>query len=745
MLNDVELFNCSPSQRPVRSLPRAGPSHKAHKQRPVPVEDVIEITDSEDEPGPSTSRAPGLVSSSSSVWEIDPPPGAVSSKSKAQAQASTSQPQVQEQQPLFLPDLDEPLAGPSRSPKRNLDDAAPPPPPSQTPSRVLETESSAEIFIPPEEDPDPFSGYLAQVLEILPDVDPSHALALITLHHEEQQNEVVATVLQTLFEDPQYPKADKKGKRKREESGEESPSVRQRVEVEMATIDYGNKERPQPAGPFYQDLALANLYSDFPKIPVSHIRREFKNQNNLFAPTYIALDAELSSGILQHKPLAGRRIETGKGKGVLREDPDLELEKAYIAERQNKVDAEFAERLLKGDRVEDDGSGIECGCCFDTHPFDEMIQCPDAHLFCKTCMTSYAESKLGAHDIKLLCMDQSDCKLPFPDSELRRLLTPTLLSLYERIKQSKEIAAAELENLEECPFCEYKVVIENDQEKLFRCENANCGAVSCRQCQKLDHLPKSCKEMEDDKKLDARHAVEEAMSAALMRNCPKCGKGFLKETGCNKMTCPGCATVTCYVCRKVISGYDHFNQQQPPYNVAADNSKCPLWDQVEKRHADEVTAAAKKAIEDYKRLHPDADDKDIHVDLPDAPPLGPPLPGQAIPAVVPPLPHPHYAQAAHHHHVHVHLNEPMQFRMYQPPGLPPAAPQALPQHQQHVPHVNNVLERMRVGMVAQQEMLRNMQAAQVAQRARALPPPAPMPVPVPARRPVRAVPKRKRK
>jgi len=60
-------------------------------------------------------------------------------------------------------------------------------------------------------------------------------------------------------------------------------------------------------------------------------------------------------------------------------------------------------------------------------------------------------------------------------------------------------------------------------------------------------LPKSCEELENDKKLDARHLVEEAMSTlvsnlfypmnmvnvanilaqALTRNCPKCKKGGL--------------------------------------------------------------------------------------------------------------------------------------------------------------------------------------------------------------------------
>lgn len=140
-----------------------------------------------------------------------------------------------------------------------------------------------------------------------------------------------------------------------------------------------------------------------------------------------------------------------------------------------------------------------------------MVQCPDAHLFCKECITSYAENQLGQHNPNIVCMDQGGCKLAFTDAELKRFLSSKLLELYERVKQAKEIEAAELDGLEECPFCEYKAVIENPDEKLFRCEHEDCGAVSCRACKKLvglsrspigsslshvflqDHLPKSCK------------------------------------------------------------------------------------------------------------------------------------------------------------------------------------------------------------------------------------------------------------
>lgn len=115
----------------------------------------------------------------------------------------------------------------------------------------------------------------------------------------------------------------------------------------------------------------------------------------------------------------------------------------------------------------------------------KMTQCPDAHLFCTTCVISYASTLLGEQNHQIACMDQSGCKLLFSPIELRRFLPPKLLELYERICQRKELEAAGLEGLEECPFCEYQVVIENEHEKLFRCERPDCGAVTCRKCKKM--------------------------------------------------------------------------------------------------------------------------------------------------------------------------------------------------------------------------------------------------------------------
>jgi len=114
----------------------------------------------------------------------------------------------------------------------------------------------------------------------------------------------------------------------------------------------------------------------------------------------------------------------------------------------------------------------------------EMIQCSEGHLFCLECMVAYASNLLGERNFKIVCMDQSGCSQPFPESELKRFLTPNLLSLYWKVRQAKEVEMAALDGLEECSQCEYKAVMDNRWERVFMCQTKECGAVTCRDCKK---------------------------------------------------------------------------------------------------------------------------------------------------------------------------------------------------------------------------------------------------------------------
>ena len=144
---------------------------------------------------------------------------------------------------------------------------------------------------------DPTSTAVAQILEIIPNVDPTHLLLLIETHLptfsvfrgnrnpdndggegsaaveereatvEEQVQGVVGHVLHHLFENPDYPKADLraggKGKGKRvggpdDEEGLEGKGKGKAKESssKKPKIDYASIERPFPGGPNYFDLAL---------------------------------------------------------------------------------------------------------------------------------------------------------------------------------------------------------------------------------------------------------------------------------------------------------------------------------------------------------------------------------------------------------------------------------------------------------------------------------------------------------
>lgn len=89
----------------------------------------------------------------------------------------------------------------------------------------------------------------------------------------------------------------------------------------------------------------------------------------------------------------------------------------------------------------------------------------------------------------------------------------------------------------------------------------------------------------------------------------KCKKTFIKDHGCNKMACTGCGNLQCYVCSKDIKDYRHFGNG---------NGKCPLHDNTDKRHREEVEKAEKAALEKLRIEHPELDEDDLKVKVSEA-------------------------------------------------------------------------------------------------------------------------------
>lgn len=174
---------------------------------------------------------------------------------------------------------------------------------------------------------------------------------------------------------------------------------------------------------------------------------------------------------------------------------------------------------------------------------------------------------------------------------------------------------AGIENLASCPFCpyaaEYPPVEENRE---FTCQAPDCEKISCRICKLESHIPKSCEEHSKDQGLSVRRLIEEAMSAAMIRRCNKCNTPFVKEEGCNKMTCTrnGCFNIQCYVCSKSC-GYDHFDDA----SRGGKEGNCPLFESAETRHDQEINEAQKIALARVRAEHPEYTDEDLKIKLSD--------------------------------------------------------------------------------------------------------------------------------
>jgi len=225
---------------------------------------------------------------------------------------------------------------------------------------------------------------------------------------------------------------------------------------------------------------------------------------------------------------------------------------------------------------------LECECCYEGTPEDDLILCPEGHTFCYQCVKEATTVAMGDGKSGVECM--SECREEISGRQLARALEPTLLRKLEQRRQREEVMSAGLEKLVSCPFCPYQAIMEDIYDKVFVCRNEECGIESCRKCGKVNHVPKRCEEAPEVEK--ARKRIEEKLTMSMLRECWQCKKLFYREGGCNHMTC-SCGAQMCYIC-KLPMGRGIGDRCQ---------GRCPQY-QDEALHKKEVTEAAVIAKEE---------------------------------------------------------------------------------------------------------------------------------------------------
>ncbi|KAJ4432000.1 hypothetical protein ANN_20614 [Periplaneta americana] len=227
---------------------------------------------------------------------------------------------------------------------------------------------------------------------------------------------------------------------------------------------------------------------------------------------------------------------------------------AFIENEQRIKDLLQGKEQQKRDAFElakANGELLECQCCYDSEVMaEDIVSCPEGHVFCKECVRRSADVIIGNGQNSFLCL--TNCIAEFSLKVMRMVLKPTVFARIVQRKQMEEIQAAGIEEVENCPFCNFPNIPFSD-DKVLMCTNPDCARDSCRKCRRSSHIPLRCDEVES-KEVKMRTYIEDRMTDALMQ------KSFIKESGCNKMTC-SCGAMMCYICRQPVQDYTHFNGQ----------------------------------------------------------------------------------------------------------------------------------------------------------------------------------------
>ncbi|GAB7338833.1 hypothetical protein MBLNU457_5526t1 [Dothideomycetes sp. NU457] len=409
-----------------------------------------------------------------------------------------------------------------------------------------------------------------------------------------------------------------------------------------ALEDFTRPDRPPPSR-LAARAVVEVLKSEFPETPTTYIKNVFRSKcKEQLYPAYLELDEVRRQTT---RPYPRRRArEAGDVFGIinaLEGEAASTLQGELLAARSACQKA--ASERTNFETCKELGNLHECSVCFDECPFNRAVACnaDNPHFTCLGCTKTFIGTEIGQGTCNVTCpygIDGKACGAAFSDSALRAIDDEPLLKKLFTLKQQQEIRDAGLGDLAECPFCEYKEVYPEVEVNFeFQCQNPDCMVLSCRRCSRQSHVPRTCQENHKDDALTKRHKIEEAMTAALVRTCNKCQNKFVKELGCNKMTCK-CRNTQCYVCGKTVD-YEHFDQN-PHSHRAKDSTKCPLYDDLEKRHREEVEKAEKEAREAVQKEFPDIAAEDLEIKMSEAVrnrPHREPMPGAPRPGHRPPI------------------------------------------------------------------------------------------------------------
>lgn len=309
-------------------------------------------------------------------------------------------------------------------------------------------------------------------------------------------------------------------------------------------------------------MQLANI---FPNVAISSVRRQMNIFKNHFIPTAEAMQKLVEKNSAELSYNKTKRIR----KVPALVSPDFNDEYNHYFE---SLDLALAQKLNEM-QYETEGQFIECCCCYNPVPFENLTQCNAGHLFCLTCVKEYIQTTVfGEERNDIHCLDmESQCQESFPLSSIEAALPKETFNRFQELMQRIEIKKAGLEGLRNCIHCSYCYILD-PSDTVFYCRG--CNKNWCLKCENADHSPNPCPKKETQSEEAQRKRLEEELTAARLRKCSKCDTTYYKTEGCNKILCSKCGNKMCYTCRQEGIDYPHFCSCNKHSREAKDIKKC---------------------------------------------------------------------------------------------------------------------------------------------------------------------------
>jgi E3 ubiquitin-protein ligase RNF216 len=228
---------------------------------------------------------------------------------------------------------------------------------------------------------EPDERLVERVREVVPDVLPAHVFQLLAQHKAAFSDVLLDVVIHNLLEDQSYPR-DTKGK------GKERAVEKKLADIldDNMSVDYRHPNADRPVGPAYSVLSLVcinvllprmlltcveqkYLYANFPDVDKTYVLEALSLHEGHYTPAYLYLlqHGLTPASVVPASPKVGKRRRKVNRKSSLNED-DLVREHIWlVGELENRRSAPVSEDPMP--QSEEEGEGIECGCCFSSFPF----------------------------------------------------------------------------------------------------------------------------------------------------------------------------------------------------------------------------------------------------------------------------------------------------------------------------------------------------------------------------------------